>query len=119
MSVKLVCDAACASPRTPFPFLEALAHLGQPHAALAALQARAGGLGASASPLHQLTLLQVQAAVRLYLECGSVAEAFLEVRLPQACSCPGLMHVRITRYCCKRYHWAVEEFGAQMPCMGR
>ncbi|KAK9788448.1 hypothetical protein WJX73_004468 [Symbiochloris irregularis] len=71
---------ACASPETPFPFLEALARLGQPHAALAALQARAGGLGSSASSLHQLTLTQVQAAVCLHLECGSVPEAFLQVR---------------------------------------
>ena len=70
--------AGCASPDTPFAFLEALARLGQPQAALQALQARAGTPGAAA--MAKLSLQQVQAAVQLHLECGSVAEAFLEVR---------------------------------------
>lgn len=64
--------------------MEALSCLGCHQAALATQQARGGGLGFSPTPsgdttAQGLSVQQATAALRVYLECGGVSEAFLEV----------------------------------------
>ena len=87
--------------------MEALAHRGRPQAALATLQARSGGLGiglgSTQASSSSLTLQQAQVALQVYLDCGSMAEAFLEV---------GLQSLRLKQHLLFLYALA----GLQSPC---
>jgi hypothetical protein len=106
-SAALACPPGAATPATPFLFVEALAALGRPEAALSVLRARGAGLagremcpggaedaGAGGARGGPEPLAEAETALAIRLSCGLVTEGFLEVTSPggvgekvQGCPC--------------------------------
>jgi len=106
-----VCSSGAATPATPFLFVEALAALGRPEAALSVLRARGAGpagretgpgggeaAGAGGARGGPEPLAEAETALAIRLSCGLVTEGFLEVTTPRGVGekvqgCPCQPHV--------------------------